>query len=322
MKGVNQSTSILIKEDLNSACSSENSEIIITKNNTLFIESTNGSDSCISFLSQKRVADTIGDGRWTDKEHKLFVDAVLSYGNNWKAVESLIGTRSSSQIRSHSQKFFIKLQKFILNKEWDASKLKEAFKALDNETSRVIIDILCKLPSEKASKLCFYKKSMQAAFNIKGQETILQKNIPKIEKRLIETSDVLSNLKGKDIEIREQQSYDLKVNHIYQASIFGLLSKNEKSHRFSELMYNPFEKKIEECEKIEFLFEPSSKCSTESKSIDLDSQQNLSFESYNSNFREVLNSLEVESSFINSFIPKISGWLESEEVSLGSTDNY
>ena len=49
-------------------------------------------------------------GRWSVEEHKKFLEAIVKYGNDWKEVQKHIGTRSSSQARSHAQKFFIKLK--------------------------------------------------------------------------------------------------------------------------------------------------------------------------------------------------------------------
>ena len=49
-------------------------------------------------------------GRWEVDEHKKFIEAIIKYGNDWKEVQKYIGTRSSSQARSHAQKFFIKLK--------------------------------------------------------------------------------------------------------------------------------------------------------------------------------------------------------------------
>ena len=49
-------------------------------------------------------------GRWHLSEHKKFLEAIIKFGNDWKKVEKHIGTRSSSQARSHAQKFFIKLK--------------------------------------------------------------------------------------------------------------------------------------------------------------------------------------------------------------------
>lgn len=52
-------------------------------------------------------------GRWTEEEHQKFVDGILKYGNDWKKVQELIQTRSSTQARSHAQKFFLKIKKHI-----------------------------------------------------------------------------------------------------------------------------------------------------------------------------------------------------------------
>jgi SHAQKYF class myb-like DNA-binding protein len=45
-------------------------------------------------------------GRWTEEEHRKFIDGILEYGNEWKKVQQIIKTRSSTQVRSHAQKFF------------------------------------------------------------------------------------------------------------------------------------------------------------------------------------------------------------------------
>lgn len=49
-------------------------------------------------------------GRWKEEEHQRFVDAIIKYGNDWKQVQTCVKTRSSTQARSHAQKFFIKLK--------------------------------------------------------------------------------------------------------------------------------------------------------------------------------------------------------------------
>ena len=45
-------------------------------------------------------------GRWTNEEHQKFIEGILNYGNEWKRVQSIIRTRSSTQARSHAQKFY------------------------------------------------------------------------------------------------------------------------------------------------------------------------------------------------------------------------
>lgn len=55
-------------------------------------------------------------GRWTNEEHNKFIEGILKYGNEWKKVQNIIKTRSSTQARSHAQKFFLRLKK-IVNQE-------------------------------------------------------------------------------------------------------------------------------------------------------------------------------------------------------------
>ena len=49
-------------------------------------------------------------GRWNSEEHKKFIVGILEYGNDWKKVQKLIKTRSSTQARSHAQKFFLRIK--------------------------------------------------------------------------------------------------------------------------------------------------------------------------------------------------------------------
>ena len=52
-------------------------------------------------------------GRWEKEEHVKFLKGLITYGNDWKMVQKIIKTRSSSQSRSHAQKFFLKLKNSI-----------------------------------------------------------------------------------------------------------------------------------------------------------------------------------------------------------------
>lgn len=46
----------------------------------------------------------INHGRWTNEEHKKFLEAIEIYGRDWKKVQGYVGTRTSTQARSHAQK--------------------------------------------------------------------------------------------------------------------------------------------------------------------------------------------------------------------------
>lgn len=57
-------------------------------------------------------------GRWQPEEHQRFIQAMFLYGNEWRKVQEYIGTRSSTQARSHAQKFFIRLKKRFSNENF------------------------------------------------------------------------------------------------------------------------------------------------------------------------------------------------------------
>ncbi len=54
--------------------------------------------------------DNTNEGRWTREEHDKFLDGIFQYGTNWKKVKTLISTRTIIQVRSHAQKFYMKLK--------------------------------------------------------------------------------------------------------------------------------------------------------------------------------------------------------------------
>mmetsp|Transcript_28529 Transcript_28529/g.40639 ORF Transcript_28529/g.40639 Transcript_28529/m.40639 type:complete len:416 (+) Transcript_28529:229-1476(+) len=50
-------------------------------------------------------------GRWTKEEHLTFIKGLEMYGKGWKKIASLVKTRTVVQIRTHAQKYFLKLAK-------------------------------------------------------------------------------------------------------------------------------------------------------------------------------------------------------------------
>lgn len=45
-------------------------------------------------------------GRWTKLEHFKFLEALKMFGKEWQKVQQHVNTRTSTQARSHAQKFF------------------------------------------------------------------------------------------------------------------------------------------------------------------------------------------------------------------------
>ena len=74
-------------------------------------------------------------GRWQQDEHQRFIEAILKYGNEWKLVQKHVGTRSSTQARSHAQKFFVKIKRsnmFDFNIDFSKNSIKALHSLANN----------------------------------------------------------------------------------------------------------------------------------------------------------------------------------------------
>jgi SHAQKYF class myb-like DNA-binding protein len=93
-------------------------------------------------------------GRWTKEEHQRFIEGIKKYGKNWKQVEDYVGTRSGAQIRSHAQKFFIRLEREY-NVKLDGSKIqaehqiKESLRKISDSS----VSTNSSLPNEGADEM-------------------------------------------------------------------------------------------------------------------------------------------------------------------------
>ena len=95
------------EENVSNEIKEQNQNIISLniENNNLLIENENEDSESNSFNNEYQA------GRWSKEEHQKFIEGILKYGNEWRKVQKIIKSRSSTQARSHAQKFFLKLKK-------------------------------------------------------------------------------------------------------------------------------------------------------------------------------------------------------------------
>ena len=93
------------------------------KKNIKFISRKEETPS-MSFLKKKitsKLEDNknLNGGRWNKDEQFRFAEAVLKYGNDWKQIQSHVFSRNMTQVRSHAQKFLMKLKEtnFMMNQK-------------------------------------------------------------------------------------------------------------------------------------------------------------------------------------------------------------
>ena len=86
-----------------------------------------------SIIKAKAVREEYNTGRWTRLEHFKFLEALKIFGKEWQKVQQHVNTRTSTQARSHAQKFFVKLEKFMT--------LDEYLESLDLEELKIKLKI-------------------------------------------------------------------------------------------------------------------------------------------------------------------------------------
>ena len=109
-----------LDETLDSSTYKTNSDAISNNNNSFIISSKNE-----DFLGKKRFItknkyskiekisnEKISYGLWNQSEHNKFIEALYIHNCEWKKIKEYLGNRTRNQIRSHSQKFFLRLKNF------------------------------------------------------------------------------------------------------------------------------------------------------------------------------------------------------------------
>ena len=105
-------------ENISNELLSESKEETPLKQSIKFISTKQGSQS-VSLLQKKislKPNDSISEsensnnGRWTKEEQRRFAEAVLKFGNDWKNIQNYVSSRNITQVRSHAQKFLMKLK--------------------------------------------------------------------------------------------------------------------------------------------------------------------------------------------------------------------
>ena len=92
------------------------------------------------FAQMNKRNEKLNSGRWKPNEHDKFLEAIIIYGNDWKLVQKCIKSRSSTQARSHAQKFLLKLRKKLKIEPDSSNKLSK--ESID-EIVKEIIETSC-----------------------------------------------------------------------------------------------------------------------------------------------------------------------------------
>ena len=176
----------------------------INENNLLINNSLNKE----TISENNNNANKFQTGRWSQTEHQKFIEGILKYGNEWKNVQNIIKTRTSTQARSHAQKFFLRLKKTIPQESFNNQDI--IFKYIIGSYDKADNDF--KLSQEQKDKLMSVIKS-----NLRAEEN--NNNTNKSDKELLKNESALDELN------EDEEEDNLGYNKQPENEILGLQKK-------------------------------------------------------------------------------------------------
>ncbi|GLD94985.1 hypothetical protein PINS_up003610 [Pythium insidiosum] len=79
-------------------------------------------------------SDSIRGGRWSADEHDRFLAGFRIHGHKWKRVQQVVRTRSVTQVRTHAQKYLLKLAKLKAEKKQSGDEVAEMSGAMNSSS--------------------------------------------------------------------------------------------------------------------------------------------------------------------------------------------
>ena len=143
--------------------------------------------------------ENTNEGKWSSEEHIKFIESFVNYGKKWKIIQKSVSTRSCSQVRSHAQKFFLRLKRLNTDKysfNFQNSNIKSLSDVIniisinnktDKNNKEYIIDTLIALSDlnrGNKSKKKFERIRDNLILEIKQEKTVNDK-ISKIDDKIL-----------------------------------------------------------------------------------------------------------------------------------------
>jgi SHAQKYF class myb-like DNA-binding protein len=185
-------------------------------------EKENGEEDKIN--AKEKESSNGNGGRWTKEEHELFLEALKLYGKDWKKVQEVVGTRTTTQARSHAQKYFAKCEK-IPNKDRAQSYqelekvTRESYDGQTTQTSTPVVS-----PLEKGV-------------------VIQEKHSPRREKKRIGAKRKITSLNDNPVLPKKnfKQDYSENLNELFHCCPnrnFEVITQNRESKQDNSIILN------------------------------------------------------------------------------------
>ena len=159
----------------------------------------------------------ISHGYWDRNEHNKFIDALYLYNCKWLKIEAYIKNRSYKQIRSHAQKFYVKLKSYKdeeLGLDFTSPKVKSLKNIIEIIKEKEINEKNCgKLLQIISDKISFGKNVHRENLDEKHNEEDFEEK-KEVQSQKCENSNVNANNRSNNknsINIKKSNSEDLFV---------------------------------------------------------------------------------------------------------------
>jgi len=213
-------------------------KFILTKQDTPSISFLQ-KKTCLKLNDSSTDSENSNNGRWSKDEQQRFAEAVLNYGNDWKNIQNYVSSRNITQVRSHAQKFLMKLKEsnFLINKGLD-----------QNQSWTKIMNFLKKTLSYDELKEVLFSVEQTSQKKISGKKL---KNLNKIKKKENNSNDNENHLLNENNEkINHGTNEEYCRMHLYYGKNFLNLDEEEKNY---SIKYKMIKKEEEEKELQKFI---------------------------------------------------------------------
>ena len=170
-------------------------------------------------------------GFWNKSEHNKFIEALYLYNCNWKKIESYLKNRTYKQIRSHAQKFYLKLKSF-----------KDEELGLDFTSPNVkdlndIIEIIKEKESIKQNReKLLYIISEKTTFGLKIRKHKINKKLVKNERKAQIKNCEYKNENINNMNNNEKSNNTNQIN--FEDFLIETMEKNNQNQELNLLEYD------------------------------------------------------------------------------------
>ena len=192
---------------------------------------------------EKSVDNPISTGRWSREERIQFAQCLWKFGTNWSKIIGIITTRDNIQIRSHAQKFLVKLKsnEEIIKKQLKLNNLNWAktFKIIkENFNDEELLSLLISVESELGDNNRMTQRYLE-------RKQLLKKTLDSTQEYSIgltsldENNSIICNNSGLDLkETKENSNFVIELEDLNMKKRCEILIESDKNKPFLGMFRN------------------------------------------------------------------------------------